>query len=309
MAEKSNKRANGNGNGKHPAAVIDIGSNTTRLLVAERSGDGFRELLSQRAFTRLSRGIKEDGSIAGKKIDELARTVATQVKLAKVLGADDPYAMATAATRDASNGDDLLKAVHEESGVKIDVLDEHEEARLAFMGATRALPAETAERIAVIDVGGGSTEVAIGTLSDGVKWSTSFRIGSGMVTDRFFAADPPSVDDLDTARAFVDEMFTDYNFPQVDLAIAIGGSASSLRRMVGGVLEHETMERAIRLITRNAATEMADDFGLDIERVQVLPAGIMILEDISIRLGQPLRIGKGGLREGKLLELLAAQVA
>ncbi|MGB0889841.1 MAG: hypothetical protein ACPGWS_06110, partial [Solirubrobacterales bacterium] len=182
-------------------------------------------------------------------------------------------------------------------------------ARLAFMGATRALPAETAERIAVIDVGGGSTEVAIGTLSDGVKWSTSFRIGSGMVTDRFFAADPPSVDDLDTARAFVDEMFTDYNFPQVDLAIAIGGSASSLRRMVGGVLEHETMERAIRLITHNAAVEMADDFGLDIERVQVLPAGIMILEDISDRLGQPLRIGKGGLREGKLLELLATQAA
>lgn len=307
MAEKPSKRSNGNG--KHAAAVIDIGSNTTRLLVAERSGDGLRELLSQRAFTRLSRGIKDDGSITGKKIDELAQTVATQVKLAKVLGADEPYAMATAATRDASNGDELIEAVREESGIKIDVLDEHEEARLAFMGATRALPAESPERIAVIDVGGGSTEVAIGTLSDGVKWSTSFRIGSGMVTDRYFHADPPSVDDLDAAREFVDDMFMEFTFPQVDLAIAIGGSASSLRRMVGGVLEHETMERAIRLITRNAASEMADDFGLDIERLQVLPAGIMILEDIGDRLGLPLRIGKGGLREGKLLELLAAQTA
>ena len=87
MSEKPDK---GNGNGKHRAAVIDIGSNTTRLLVAERSGDGLRELLSQRTFTRLSRGIKDDGSITGKKIDELARTVATQVKLAKVLGADEP---------------------------------------------------------------------------------------------------------------------------------------------------------------------------------------------------------------------------
>lgn len=307
MAEKPSKRSNGNG--KHAAAVIDIGSNTTRLLVAERSGDGLRELLSQRAFTRLSRGIKDDGSITGKKIDELAQTVATQVKLAKVLGADEPYAMATAATRDASNGDELIEAVREESGIKIDVLDEYEEARLAFMGATRALPAESPERIAVIDVGGGSTEVAIGTLSDGVKWSTSFRIGSGMVTDRYFHADPPSVDDLDAARAFVDDMFMEFTFPQVDLAIAIGGSASSLRRMVGGVLEHETMERAIRLITRHAASEMADDFGLDIERLQVLPAGIMILEDIGDRLGLPLRIGKGGLREGKLLELLAAQAA
>lgn len=303
MAEKDTKLTNG----KHAAAVIDIGSNTTRLLVAERSGDGLRELLSQRAFTRLSKGVKDDGSIAGKKIDELAQTVATQVKLAKVLGAEKPYAMATAATRDATNGDDLLSAIKHESGIKVDVLDEHEEARLAFLGATRALPVETPERIAVIDVGGGSTEVAIGTMSDGVKWSTSFRIGSGLVTDRFFHADPPTVEDLDAARNYVDDMFMDYNFPQVDLAIAIGGSASSLRRIVGGVLEHETMERAIRLITRNAATEMADDFGLDIERVHVLPAGIMILEDISDRLGIPLRIGKGGLREGKLLELLAAQ--
>lgn len=307
MAEKPSKRSNGSG--KHPAAVIDIGSNTTRLLVAERSGDGLRELLSQRAFTRLSRGIKDDGSIAGKKIDELARTVATQVELARVLGVDEPYAMATAATRDAANGDELIDAVREESGIDIEVLDEHEEARLAFMGATRALPIESPERIAVIDVGGGSTEVAIGTLTDGVKWSTSFRIGSGMVTDRFFHADPPSVDDLDAAREFVDDMFMEFTFPQVDLAIAIGGSAGSLRRMVGGVLEHETMERAIRLITRNEATEMADDFGLDHERVQVLPAGIMILEDISDRLGLPLRIGKGGMREGKLLELLAAQAA
>jgi exopolyphosphatase/guanosine-5'-triphosphate,3'-diphosphate pyrophosphatase len=104
-------------------------------------------------------------------------------------------------------------------------------------------------------------------------------------------------------------MFEEFSFPEVDLAIAIGGSSSSLRRMVGGVLEHETMERAIRLITRNAAAEVADDFGLDIERVHVLPAGIMILEDISDRIGQPLRIGKGGLREGKLLEVLAARVA
>jgi exopolyphosphatase/guanosine-5'-triphosphate,3'-diphosphate pyrophosphatase len=284
--------------------VIDIGSNTTRLLVAEKNGDGFRQLLSQRAFTRLGRGLKEDGSIPHKKIDELARTIATQVKLAEVLGADDVYAMATAATRDATNGEEVVDLVEEESGVRIDVLDEHEEARLAFLGATHSLPQDQADSIAVIDVGGGSTEVAVGTLADGVKWSTSFRIGSGMITDRHIHNDPPSVDDLESARVAVSEMFDEFPFPKVDQAIAIGGSASSLRRMVGNVLEHETMERAIRLITRNAASEVAEEFGLDIERVQVLPAGVMILEDIGDRIERPLKIGKGGLREGKLLELL-----
>lgn len=305
MATKS--ATHKNGKGEQPAAVIDIGSNTTRLLVAERTGDGFRQLLSQRAFTRLGRGYKDDGSISQKKIDELARTVTTQVKLAAVLGAEKPFAMATAATREATNGDELIETVRKESGVDIELLDEHEEARLAFLGATRSLPSDQAEgTIAVIDVGGGSTEVAVGTLADGVKWSTSFRIGSGSVTDQHIHSDPPSVDELDAARSQVDSLFKEYPFPEVDLAIAIGGSASSLRRMVGGVLEHETMERAIRLITRNRADEVADDFGLDIERVQILPAGIMILEDIGDRLEIPLRIGKGGLREGKLLELLAA---
>ncbi|MGH2905677.1 MAG: hypothetical protein ACRDKI_02770 [Solirubrobacterales bacterium] len=305
MTEKPKKEANG----KMPSAVIDIGSNTTRLLVAERAGDGLRELLSQRAFTRLGRGIRDDGLISGKKIEEVAQTVATQVRLANVLDAEDIYAMATAATREASNGDELVEAIREASGLDVEILDEEEEARLSFMGATRALPLEGEEKIAVIDVGGGSSEVAIGTLSDGVKWSTSFKVGSGVVTDNFIHNDPPTVDELDAARTYVDGIFEDFSFPDVDLAIAIGGSSSSLRRMVGGVLEHETMERAIRLITRNASFEVADDFGLDIERVQVLPAGIMILEDISDRIGQPLRIGKGGLREGKLLELLAAQVA
>src|SRR6476659_7083128 len=153
-----------NGNGKHPAAVIDIGSNTTRLLVAEKNGDGFRQLLSQRAFTRLGRGLKEDGSISQKKIDELARTISTQVKLAKVLGADDVFAMATAATRDATNGEELVDSVKDQSGVKIQVLDENDEARLAFLGATHSMQQDQTGTIAVVDVGGGSTEVAVGTL-------------------------------------------------------------------------------------------------------------------------------------------------
>ncbi|MFY9489019.1 MAG: hypothetical protein WAP35_10055 [Solirubrobacterales bacterium] len=290
-----------------PAAVIDIGSNTTRLLVAERVGDGLREMLSQRTFTRLGRGIKDDGSIGSKKISEVIDTVCTQVRLAEVLGAEEVRGVATAATREATNGDELITGIEDRCGLRVELLDEADEARFAFIGATRALPSDSDEVIAVIDVGGGSSEVAIGTLADGVRWSTSFKIGSGSVSDRFIASDPPAVNELDEARGYVASMFEDFSFPEIDLAIAIGGSAQSLRRMTGAVLEHETMERAIRLITRNAAAEVAEDFGLDIERVRVLPAGIMILEDISERLAQPLRIGRGGLREGVILEMLAAR--
>ena len=107
----------------------------------------------------------------------------------------------------------------------------------------------------------------------------------------------------------VQAAFDGFTFPTPDLAIAIGGSASSLRRITGAVLEHETMERAIRTVTRNSGAEVADEFGLDIERVKLLPAGIMILEQISDQLKLALRIGKGGLREGVLIEMLTAKLA
>lgn len=294
---------------KMPAAIIDIGSNTTRLLVAERAGDGLRELLSQRTFTRMSSGLEVDGSISRKKIAAVTDTVCTQVRLAKVMKAQSVRAVATAATRDAPNGEELIKRIHDRCELDVDLLSETDEARYAFLGATRVLPDDGGGTVAVIDVGGGSTEVAIGTLDDGVRWSTSFNIGSGVVADRCLPSDPPAAGELDDARAVVQAAFDGFTFPTPDLAIAIGGSASSLRRITGSVLEHETMERAIRTVTRNSGAEVADEFGLDIERVKLLPAGIMILEQISDQLKLALRIGKGGLREGVLIEMLTAKLA
>lgn len=302
-AEKSNPGE------KLPAAIIDIGSNTTRLLVAERSGDGLRELLSQRTFTRMSNGLELDGSISEKKIAAVTETVCTQVRLAKVMKAATVRGVATAATRDAPNGESLLKRISKRCGLDVDLLSETDEARYAFLGATRSLPDDGGGTIAVIDVGGGSTEVAIGTLAEGVRWSTSFNIGSGVVADRCLSSDPPAALELDDAREVVRAAFDGFTFPTPDLAIAIGGSASSLRRITGALLEHETMERAIRTVTRNSVAEIADEFALDLERVKLLPAGIMILEQISDHMNLPLRIGKGGLREGVLLEMLAAKAA
>jgi exopolyphosphatase/guanosine-5'-triphosphate,3'-diphosphate pyrophosphatase len=269
-------------------AVIDIGSNTTRLLVAEKKGDGLRELLSHRAYTRLGRGLAKDPKISKAKIETLIETLQVQGELAAVLGAGNVHAIATAALRSAENGEAVIEQVRQRTGLAVELLGDEEEARLAFLGATHALPFERGQKLAVIDVGGGSTEVAVGTVERGVAWSRSFQLGSGMVPGRLTG-----------------DVFAEQDFPAVDLAIAIGGTASSLRRIVGNVLEQEAMERATRLIGEYSADQVAEEFGLDIERVEVLPAGLMILEAAAERFGRPLRIGKGGLREGKLLELLA----
>ena len=87
-------------------------------------------------------------------------------------------------------------------------------------------------------------------------------------------------------------------------AVAVGGSATSLRTLVGAMLEYETLERAIRVLTRDPIAEVAKRFELDPQRVRILPTGVLILEKLSELLGQPLQIGKGGLREGVILELL-----
>ena len=87
-------------------------------------------------------------------------------------------------------------------------------------------------------------------------------------------------------------------------AVAVGGSATSLRTLVGAVLEYETLERGVRVLTSDPIADVAKRFELDPRRVRLLPAGVLILEKLSELLGQPLQIGKGGLREGVILDIL-----
>jgi exopolyphosphatase/guanosine-5'-triphosphate,3'-diphosphate pyrophosphatase len=288
-------------------ACIDIGSNTTRLLVADADEGRLRELVAQRAFTRIGKSLQNGGLIPPGKIAETAEVVRTQTSIARELGAELIVAVATAAIRTAGNRDELVGAVEEAGGVKLSVLSGEEEARLSFVGATRTLLEVPDGTIAVIDVGGGSSEIAIGAPGGEMTWSESFRIGSGFLADAYLRSDPPSVDELEKVRRHVDGTFEGLAPPPATSAVAVGGTATSLRRLVGAELEHETFERGIHVLSSTPISEVAERFELDAERVRLLPAGILILEAISDLLGLPLRIARGGLREGLLLELVAGE--
>src|SRR5256714_1999473 len=120
-------------------AAIDIGSNTTRVLVAEPREGQLNKVMEQRAYTRIGKATGDDGSIEQSMIHEVSEVVATQVRLAEELGAEVIKAVATAAIREARNRDEVVQAVSEVSGAKIEVLSEEEEGRLAFLGATKTL--------------------------------------------------------------------------------------------------------------------------------------------------------------------------
>ncbi len=285
-------------------AAIDIGSNTTRVLVAEPVDGQLKKVMEQRAYTRINKAIDEDGAILPGKVAEVAEVVATQVRLARELGAETIRAVATAAVREATNGAAAAKEIAEAAGVEVDVLSDEEEGRLSFIGATKTLGHPVAGTVGVVDVGGGSTEVILGTVPGGAREVRSWKVGSGVLADELLASDPPSASEIRKVRDRIDDLFDGVEIEHPAQAVAVGGSATSLRRLVGAVLEYETLERGVRVLCGDPAAEVARRFELDPERVRILATGVLLLEKLSELLGQPLQIGKGGLREGVVLDLL-----
>jgi exopolyphosphatase/guanosine-5'-triphosphate,3'-diphosphate pyrophosphatase len=285
-------------------AAIDIGSNTTRVLVAEPDDGQLRKVMEQRAYTRIGKAIDGDGLISREKIDEVCEVVASQVRLARESGAEEIRAVATAAVREAKNCEEVADAISAAAGMPVDVLSEEEEGRLSFIGATKTLGHPVDGTIGVVDVGGGSTEIILGTVRGGAEKVRSWPVGSGALADELIASDPPSAAEVRKVRDRIDDIFEGVEIEHPAQAVAVGGSATSLRRLVGAVLEYETLERGIRVLSGDPAADVARRFELDPRRVRILTTGVLLLEKLSELLGQPLQIGKGGLREGVILDLL-----
>ena len=145
-------------------ACIDIGSNTTRLLVADCDGERLVEVHQERAFTHVRRALTPGGQIHSAKIAEVVAVVGAQLKRAHDLGAVDVRGVATAAVRRAGNRDALVDAVRASCGLEVAVLSGDDEARLAFSGAARTLGYVPSGPLGVVDVGGGSSELVVGTV-------------------------------------------------------------------------------------------------------------------------------------------------
>jgi exopolyphosphatase / guanosine-5'-triphosphate,3'-diphosphate pyrophosphatase len=287
-------------------ACIDIGSNTTRLLVADYAGRRLIEVHQQRAFTRIGRGLAASGAIGDAKIAEVVAVVAGQITAAHEHGAGTIRAVATAAIRRATNGAALVEAIVGHTGLAVEILSGEEEARLAFLGAATTLPRAPAGPLGVIDVGGGSTELVVGRAPDHVGWWASVEIGSGSLTEQCLLSDPPQAQELAVARAEIARAVGGLEPPLPELAVAVGGSATSLCRLAGPELDADAFARTLAVLTGEPAGTVADGYAIDPQRARLLPAGLLILEAIADLLGAPVTVGQGGIREGVLLEALTA---
>jgi exopolyphosphatase/guanosine-5'-triphosphate,3'-diphosphate pyrophosphatase len=288
-------------------ACVDIGTNTTRLLVAERDGDGLRELVAVRRFLSMAPG--PDGAIPDETVQRLAEVVAAHVRLARDHDVSQVRTVATAAIRSAANREALCAAVWRAAGVEVEVLSGEEEAGLAFAGAVATLDEPPPDGLlGVIDVGGGSSELVTGTPRDGVTWWASFPVGSGMLTDRHVRSDPPALDELAAARAEIDAALDGVRPPAPRAVLAVGGSATSLAAAMGGELAPETIARVLSVLIAEPADDAARRLGLPVQRVRLLPAGLLALEAAWLAFDRaPLRVVQGGLREGVVLRALAGR--
>jgi exopolyphosphatase / guanosine-5'-triphosphate,3'-diphosphate pyrophosphatase len=290
------------------AAVIDIGSNTTRLLVAEpdrlRPG-GVVEVAAQRTFVRLTAAERAHG-IPPDKAQALCEAVAEQALLARAHHVVALRVVATAALRQAPGRELLLTRLSEAAGTRVEIISGEEEARLAFKGATAPLADDAGVgRVVVADIGGGSTELACGAPGEAPSWWASLPVGSGVFTEDHFASDPPTADELARARADADAAIAAAGCPRADVAWAVGGSATSLCRLCGETLTADALDAALGRVTTAPARRAAIDLGLHVERVRLLPAGLLLLAAVARAASCPLHVGCGGLREGVILDLLA----
>jgi exopolyphosphatase/guanosine-5'-triphosphate,3'-diphosphate pyrophosphatase len=286
-----------------PVGVVDVGSNTVRLLVAQRRGAGLVALAEAREHLFLGDDVERHGRLSEVRIEEAARCAGRYTREARSRGAGAVDVLVTAPGRQSANGDQLVRALRSATGAPVRVLTADEEGRLAFAGAVAAA-AELPASVAVCDVGGGSVEAVVGTVDGGPAWSRSLDVGAVRLTRRFLADDPPGKRALAAARDEVERHLEAFAPPLPQAALAAGGTARALRRLVGRKLEAEALEGALRILGKRPARKVAKTFGLHEQRARTLAAGVVILSCLQARLGLPLEVSRAGLREGAALALL-----
>jgi len=278
--------------------VIDVGSNTTRLLVANAGRAGLVPLEKQKVRLSLGEEIERFGKVSDVHVAAASKAVQGMAIAARRKRVALLDVFLTAPGRQAANADHLVAALTRAAGVQARVLTKEEEGTLAYRGAVLTAGTALPSRIAVCDIGGASTEIAVGSPTREPDWIESVDLGSVRLTTR-----------TGDMQAEAGDAFAHLDPPSVEAALVVGGSARAARRLVGERLGDAELAEALRLVEENSPREIARRFGVDRARAEILPAGVILLAEVQRRLRIPLRVCGGGIREGAVLASLEALAA
>ena len=287
--------------------VVDVGSNTVRLLVAARSGSRLVAVRERRAFLGLGEEVENYGWVSDLKLRETAGVVRTQAAEARELGVHHVEVVVTAPGRQGANSAELVDALAEASRAHVRVLGPEEEGRFAFHGVLAGLES-VPQSLAVCDLGGGSTELVVGT-PGGPVWERSLDLGCVRLTHRLELDDPPGDESLPSARAEMRRELEGVAPPLPKAGFVTGGTARALRKIAGRKLGAKQIERAEAILCKRSSDEIAKKYDLDVRRAKTLLAGCLILGEIQQRIAVPLVVARTGLREGVAMDVMAELLA
>jgi exopolyphosphatase/guanosine-5'-triphosphate,3'-diphosphate pyrophosphatase len=300
--------------------VLDVGSNTVHLLVVD-AYPGARPMpaFSHKTDLRLADTIEDGVTLSTDGEESLRKVVQEALRIAEDKGVNDVISFATSAIREAGNGEEVLARIRHQTGAQINVLTGEEEARLTFLAARRWF-GWSSGRLLVIDIGGGSLEVASG-IDEEPDSALSLPLGAGRLTRDWFTADPPSSDEVRKLRKHVraeianviggmlrhghaDHVVgTSKTFRQ--LARVAGAAPSSEGPFVKRVLDHSDLETWAHRLPRMSQAERAKLPGVSAGRALQLAAGAIVADAIVDLLGvDQLELCPWALREGVILRRL-----
>jgi exopolyphosphatase/guanosine-5'-triphosphate,3'-diphosphate pyrophosphatase len=270
-------------------AVVDVGSNSTRLLVADVDG-GVAVRERQSRVTRLGRGVDLSGQLSAEAIEAACAAIADYVAICREYGVDRVAAIATSAVRDASNGSAFVAELRERFALSARVLDGEEEARLTYRGATAEQPPSIPTL--VIDIGGGSTEMIVGTGTE-IAFHASLQAGVVRHTERHISGDPPTAVELEALagdiRTLIGDALAGNEGARASAGIAVAGTPTSLAAVELGLEPYDpsrvhghplSLKTVQRLLSRFASAPLAERAaipGMHPDRAPTIIAGCVIL--------------------------------
>jgi exopolyphosphatase/guanosine-5'-triphosphate,3'-diphosphate pyrophosphatase len=296
-------------------AAVDIGTNSTRLLVADVDDGRITDVERHTRVTRLGEGVDKRRRLLPVPIARVRNVLSEYRRTLEGLNAERTLAIATSAIRDAENGEAFLGEVEWSYGFETRLLSGHEEALMTYRGVTseRQLEAGTL----IVDIGGGSTELVAGE-PDGVRWHDSLDIGSVRLTERFLHGDPPTIDELAACAAAVQALLAERVPDEIrsatTSAIGVAGTITSIAALALGLEEYDrdrvhgsrlTAAELSQQLERLAAVPVAKRRGLrplDPERAPVIVAGAVIAHEALTFFGlDALEISERDILDGAAL--------
>ncbi len=305
-------------------AVIDVGTNSVKLLVAEVSGRTVRPVYEQSEQTRLGRGFYETRRLSGEAIELTARAVAAYKKQAEEWGAAAPRVIATSAARDAVNPEELVSTIRKEAELDVEILSGEQEADWVFRGVTTD-PALSSLPLLILDVGGGSTEFILGRDAHH-HFRGSFPLGTVRLLEQNRWSDPPAAADWASCREQVSRVLDELVAPALHNAfekipagqlqlIGTGGTATILTRLQFGLMKFERHKIDGAVLTREDVTRQRERLwslpleerrkliGMPSKRADVIAPGAAIYEAILSQFGfHGMRVSTRGLRYAAVMD-------